>query len=276
MRERKTTPRRKSGGDSADAQLDDLMSVLQGVYSQQAKENPTKLRTPERSIDDVVWNAVVVGHPNQFSDMPEVFALAQKITRKLLDRNAIPDQAAPYAPAILSGLLNYLWRSQNLAYLDPEMARGQAGAVKVAVQTIAKDWAPPTHQPWFRPLGEFPFAVDAALAKLDSLSYEDIYKHLDIEMKRLQTLATAALKEVDTRHRAATPAAMAWLLGTIIQKNVFSPLDGSVPEDYSDRLNNIYNTLERSAEAAFMPWLASGFKAVRDGGIDELQRWRNE
>jgi hypothetical protein len=275
MRERKTTPRSKAG-DSADAQLDALMSVLQGVYSQQAKENPTRLRTPERSIDDVVWNAVVIGHPNQFSDMPEVFSLGQRITIKLLTLNAIPQQATPYAPAILSGLLNYLWRSQNLAYLDPEMARGQAGTVKVAVQTLAKDWAPPTNQPWFKPLGQFPFAVDAALAKLDALAYEDIYKHLDIEMKKLQTLATAALKEVDTRHRAATPAAMAWLLGTIIQKNVFSPLDGSVPEDYSDRLNNIYNTLERSAEAAFMPWLASGFKSVRESGIDELQRWKNE
>jgi hypothetical protein len=114
------------------------------------------------------------------------------------------------------------------------------------------------------------------MAKLEALDYESVYKHLDPEMQNLQKLATAALNEVNTKHPAATPGAMAWLLGTVIEKNVYSPLDGSVPEDYSDRLNKIFDTLERSAEGAFMPWLADGFRAVRESEIDELQRWKNE
>jgi hypothetical protein len=156
------------------------------------------------------------------------------------------------------------------------MAKGQAGTLKVAVATIAREWAPPDGQPWFAPLAAFPRAVDAALKKLESLTYETVYKHLDPEMQKLQALAMAALKEVDTTHRGATPAAMGWLLGTVIQKNVFSPLDGSVPEDYADRLNKIYDQLERSAEGAFMPWLMDGFKEVREAGADDLQRWKME
>ncbi len=275
MKDRKTTPK-PGAGSPADPQMDAIMNILQGVYSQQAKENPTALRTPERSIDDAVWNAVVMGHPNRFSDMPEVFSVGQTVATKLLTLNALPPLAAPYAPVILSGLLNFLWRSQNLAYLDPEMARGQAGTLKVAIATIAKDWAPPTGQPWFRALGEFPLAVDATLGKLESLSYEAVYQHLDPEMQKLQGVATLALSGVAKKHQAVTPAAMAWLLGTVVQKNVFSPLDGSVPETYSDRLNKIYDTLERSAEGAFMPWLASGFQAVRENEMDELQRWKAE
>ena len=266
------TPKGKK--NTPDPQLDAIAALLRGVQAQQAQENPTTLRNPERSVDDVAWNAVVLGHPNRFSDMPEVFSFAETIAVKLQKLNSIPQPAAPYAPVILSGLLNFLWRSQNLSYLDPQMAQGQAGTLRVAIATIAREWAPPDRQPWFATLAAFPRAVDAAMRKLESLTYENVYKHLDPEMNDLQALAVNALKVVKTNYGAATPAAMAWLLGTVIQKNVFSPLDGSVPEDYSDRLNKIYDNLERAAEDAFMPWLMDGFKAVREDGMDELQRWK--
>src|SRR5438445_7124622 len=95
-------------------------------------------------------------------------------------------------------------------------------------------------------------------------------------MSKLQSLAEETVADVHARHSTALPSATAWVMGTINQKNVFSPLDGSVPEDIGERFTGIYERLERSAEGRYFPWLAEGFGAVRERPLDELQRWKME
>jgi hypothetical protein len=251
--------------------MDAIVRLLQAAHQSTPQ---AALRQPERSADDAIWNTLISGHPNRYEDMPQVFSVAQGLAVKLQAFKALPAPAMPYAPVVLAGLLNFLWRSQNVFALPPDMANGQAGTVKVAVAALARDWAPPAKQPWFPLLAGFSISVDTVLKKLQACTWEEVYKHLDPEMDKLKALAQQILASIKQSHPAAHPAAMAWLMGTIVQKNVFSPLDGSVPESYSERLTRIYEDLERSAEAAFFPWLAEGFRAVREKPLDELSRWQ--
>ena len=252
--------------------MDDAVNALRSIFGQMAAANPIERRMPEKSIEDVTWNAVVMGHGNRFDDMPQVFHVAETVASKLQDMKAFPPKAAKYAPVVLAGMLNFLWRSQNLAFLAPEFAEGQAGTLRVAVDDLKRNWASP--QPWLAKLAEFPSAIDDALKLIDAQTWEGVYKVLDPQMQQLETKALQTLAYVEKNHKEATSAAMAFLMGTVIQKNTFSPLEGSVPEDIGERLTNLYNTLESKAEGAFFPWLTLGFKAVREQPMSEVQRWK--
>jgi hypothetical protein len=251
-----------------------MQALIDALAAAQRAQPQAGLREPERSADDVAWNAVVAGRGNRFEDMRQVYAVATTVAKKLRALGALPEAAMPYAPALLAGLLNFIWRSQNVNALPPEMAAGWAGTVKVAAAALARGWAPPAGALWSGALRGFPSAIDAAMQKLEACSWDDVYKHLKPEMAKLATLAAEALARVKKEQAEAYPAAMAWLMGTIVQKNVYSPLDGSVPESYCDELNELYHGLERNAEAAFFPWLGEGFRAEREKKIDRLDLLR--
>lgn len=261
-------------GITPEPDTDEAVNALQSIFGQLAAENPVELRTPEKSIEDVTWNAVVMGHGNRFDDMPQVYGVAGIVASKLEGLKAFPAKASQYAPVVLAGMLNFLWRSQNVAFLAPEVAEGQAGTLRVAVDDLKRNWAPPTAKPWFSKLAEFPASIDKALELIDAQTYEGVYKVLEPQMKQLQAQALETFKHVQTKHKDATSTAMAFLMGTVIQKNTFSPLDGSVPEHIGEQLTRIYYALERQAEGAFLPWLGEGFKAVRERPIEGVQRWK--
>ncbi len=56
----------------ADEVLDEVVKVM--FATQQAEEEElgaVELRPREGSLEDIAWNAVVVGHPNRFEDVAE-------------------------------------------------------------------------------------------------------------------------------------------------------------------------------------------------------------
>lgn len=273
MKKAGTLSRGDSG--SGDVDLQAIANLLSAVQAQQAATHGTvSLRQPERNVEDVVWNAVVMGHPNRYPGLSQVFSVGTLVAGKLKNVGALPASAVPFVAVGLSGLLNFIWRSQNLGYLAPELAEGWAGTVKVATAEFGRDWAPPIRKPWFASLAKFPVAVDAALKRLDGYAYSEVYNHLEPEMKRIGNQANETLAEIESKHPDVISAATSWIMGTIIQKDTFSALDGSVPEDIDEHLTRIYTELERKAEGRFFPWLDKGFRAVRERPFDELTRWR--
>jgi len=70
------------------------------------------------------------------------------------------------------------------------------------------------------------------------------------------------------------PDAAAWIFGSLIERNTYSPLDGSVPEDIGQMLMKVHGQLESRGEALFMPWLIAGFASVQDHQYNELERWQ--
>lgn len=261
---------KKQPGQDADAAAQALLQILN---DQGATQPQAQLRQPEQRAEDVAWNAVLLGRQGSLDDMPRAYAIAKLVANKLRGVGAMPDGSLPYAPVVLAGVLHFLWGKQNRFTASPEETAGWAGTLGVAAADLANRWATPPAQPWFGALAEFPRAVDAALKKIESCTYEDVYKHLDPEMAKLQRLASETLAGIRARHPDALPSAHAWMMGTLIQKNTFSPLDGSVPEDIGERLAKIHGSLLDQAEGAFMPWLFEGFRAARERPLDEADRW---
>ena len=72
------------------------------------------------------------------------------------------------------------------------------------------------------------------------------------------------------------PGAAAYISGVLIEKNTFSPLDESVPEDIGETLTEAFNTIDLANESRYFPYLSKGFEAVRNQETNELDRWRNE
>lgn len=253
-----------NSGRRADDTAQALADLMRAVQRQQPQ---ARLHEPERSVDDVVWNAVVSGHGNRFEDMRQIYKVAELLARKLRAFKALPEGAMPYAPVLLSGVLDFLWGKQHFAGLTPEMAAGWSGTLKVAAAEFARRWAAPAREPWFAALAPFPAAVDAAMKKIEADG-----ERLEAEIGALAALARDSLARVKADDPSTFPAAMAWILGTIIQKNTYSQLDCT--ERYEDGLKKLYFELARGAEGAFFPWLGEGFKAVRERPLDELDRWR--
>jgi hypothetical protein len=263
--------------DKEDDSMRDILQALMGAYqAAEERHGAVALRDVETGIADILWNAVVAGHPNRFEDMPETSAFAGQLAQKLQRGGFLPAAAMPHAPAMLAGFLRHLWDSQNLMYLAPELAEGQAGALRVLVDDIRANWAPPDKAPWYALVRPVPRLVDDLLKFIDSLKWEEIYKHLDRRMDALASELKAILDKVQGAHPAALGACAAYVSGVVIVKNTFSPLDGSVPESIGERLTKVYNALDADNEGRFFGYLAKGFESVRNRQPDELARWRME
>jgi hypothetical protein len=264
-------------GQQDDGSMRQLMEAVMGAQ-QGAEEafGAAAVRDVVNSIDDILLNAVVTGHPNRFSDMPEAVAYARQVAQKLERGGFLTATARSTAPSMLAALLRYLWDTQNLNYLAPEMAEGQAGAARALVDDIQTNWSPPDGQPWY-PLSE-PAArlVDEVLAFIAGLGWEDVYKHLDPRMNALADQLKGILEQVRAQHPAALGACAAYVCGTVMLKNRFSPLDGSVPESIGERMTKVYHALDRDNESRYFAYLTKGFEAVRNRPLDELARWRLE
>jgi len=261
---------KKQPGTDADPAVQALLQLL---HDQAATRPQAELRQPEESAEDVIWNAILLGRQGSFDDMPRAYGIAKLVAGKLAGLGALPEAAMPYAPVVLAGVMHFLWGKQNRFTASPEETSGWAGTLGVAAADVAHRWTKTAGQAWFAPLAEFPRAVDAALKKIEACTYEDVYKHLDPEMAKVQRLANETLARIRASHPDALPGAHAWMMGTLIQKNTFSPLDGSVPEDIGERLAKIHGSLLDQAEGAFMPWLFEGFRAARERPLDEADRW---
>ncbi len=267
---------RTTGAEPGDQ--DEMRALMDAITDAQAQQEAVagsvELRQPERTPDDIYWNAVVFGHGNRFEDMRETVAFTDSLVARLQRKGALPGSAAPVATPLLAALLYFIWRSQNLAYLAPDMADGWSATVRVACTELARDLEGHPQPDWLAHVGAFATSIDATLERIDRLAWEEVYQHLDPEMERLREEAGGFLQRLENELPHRISAATAWVMGTIMQKNTFSPLDGSVPESIGERLERVYFALESDAEGRFMPWLDLGFRSARERPMDELQRWK--
>lgn len=255
-----------------------MRQIMEGVMgAQQAVEEKygrAAVRDVEADADDIAWNAVVMGHPNRFEDTPESVAFAGQVAQKLVQRGFLPVSAMEHAPTMLAGLLRHLWDSQNLNYLGQDAAESQAGAVLALLEDIRANWAPPDSKDWYSLVEPAPRLIDELLAFIDDLRWEDVYKHLDQRMDALVGQLNAMLAKVQGTHPAALGGCAAYVCGVVMAKNIFSPLDGSVPESIGKRLTRVYHELASGNESRFFTYLTKGFQKVANRPVDELARWR--
>jgi len=264
-------------GQEDDGSMRQIMEAVMGA--QQAAEEiygSVAIRETETGIEDILWNAVVAGHPNRFQDIPESVTFAEQVAQKLRRRGFLSAAAMPFATPMLAGLLRYSWDRQNLNYLAPDFAEGQAGTVQALVEDIAANWSPPEGQAWYALMESVPDLIDNVLAFIEGLSWGDIYKHLDSRMDSLAAQLKELLDQVKALHPAALGSCAAYVSGLVMVKNTFSPLEGSVPESVGECMTKVFHALDADNEGRFFGYLQKGFQSVVSRENDELARWRME
>jgi hypothetical protein len=236
------------------------------------------LKDPEEDLEDIVWNAYVINYPNRFEDMRESAAFCSLLANKLVNRRYLADEALPYASTVLVGIFRVAWDLQDLLVLKPELIDAWTSTIIQAIDDIRAEWSPPVGKPWFEIVRMYPQKVDETLAFLDSLSWTELYDHLDKEIEELGQHGQDLLEQVNQDYPEATAACAAYVMGTLIEKNSFSPWSGSVSESIGDRMRSAYRKLASIADGGYFhryQWV--GFEKVRSPPVqsDELARWRS-
>jgi CHAT domain-containing protein len=255
----------------ADAMLDIMAAVQQ---AEESERGAVGLRSSERTLRDLAHNAIVIGWPNRFEDMREAAAYVTTLVSKLVQRGFMPAAAQPAAEMVLTGVLHDLWGRQHSVGLQPDLVEGWSNTLVEAIHDVARSWANPDAAPWQERLAQFAQHLNETLAFLEACTYDEVYTHLDTRFKTLAAEATRLLDDVATSHPDAISASYGWLVGTIVRRNTYSPLDGSVPEDIDNRMKRLASELWTSGEQHMARYLMDGFAAVRNREWDELERWR--
>ena len=247
-----------------DRELEDTIGdIFRAVRQQQAEtEALAELRDAERTLEDIAWNAVVLGHPNRFGGFRETIDFAQRLAAKLTRGLYLADEAENHAPTMLAALLRFLWDKQNRAYLAIDFAGGQAGVLELGVHEIANEWSPPTKGAVLTATNKFIQTLDKskkAIALAKPTDYENI---LSKETDKLERLASKTIASVKEKSPKATAGCAARILGSILEAG----------DDFED----LYARLLPNAEGWFWDLLMRGFEGVREGGADDLIRWMGE
>lgn len=269
--------RRMGPQDDDDGVMEAFTKLIMATQQGQEEElGKVTLRPREDTMTDIAWNAVVVGHPNRFEDPAEAADFARFLTAKLISQGHLREPAEPYAHAMLIGLLWYLWSTQKVTYLEPQLAEAQTGTLMALIDNIRSDWSPPSEGATKAALEGFVASVDETLAYLEELTWADVVLAIKERIPALATEAEELLDRIARTDPFSLAASAAYVTGVLAIKNTFSPLEGSVPEDKQTQMTSALWKLSNANESRFRPYLTAGFEPVQSREPDELHRWRME
>jgi hypothetical protein len=276
MQEAGITVTQRGPEDTDPADLESITTLIAGMnQAQEEMYGRAELRPREHSLHDITWNAVVIGHPNRF-DEADATLFGRRLSRKLIERGAIPESGQAYAPEMLIGLLMDLWSTQKVSYLEPDLVEVQAATLEALISDIRDSWSPPPDGSSKHAVDSFVATVDQTLASLDGMSWEEVVPAIKDRIPALGRKADEVLDRVARADPFALAGSAAYLTGVLAAKNTFSPLDGSVPESIHDELVKAMTAVSLHNDDRFFPYLSAGYRALHDRPPDELTRWRAE
>lgn len=242
--------------------------------AQEEEVRPVEQRDIEEDVDDMLWNAVIAGHPNRFEDTAQASDYAEILTRKLIAAGAIVETDRELAQPMVTALCWWLWSVQNTTFLSREIVEGQAGTLAALIDDIAHKKLVTGNEPWRLQVLSFDDEVSSVLKELESVPWESAYKEIPERLAALGARAKAILDEV----AQASPDDLAWtaalVSGVLAVRNRFSVLEC---EDYLfDGMVAAHHCVDVGNEGRFMRYLMIGFGQVSERQPDELVRWRME
>jgi hypothetical protein len=254
--------------------LDEVMAIKLATEQAQEEElSPVVPREEEETLDDILWNAVVAGHPNRFEDTIEASAYCDILTRKLVARGFLKPLVSAVAHPMLTGLLWWLWSSQNTSYLEPEIVEFQVGTLRVMIKHLASGTPLDGTESWREGVRSFAHEVDSVLSALEEVAWEEAYVEIPKKMSALREKAEALLANVAAESPDALAGAAAYVSGVLAVKNVFTPLE--CQDDMHEHMTAALNGLSHNNEGRFMSYLMQGIEPLRTRAPDELTRWRS-
>jgi tetratricopeptide (TPR) repeat protein len=270
------TEAHNSEAERAEAELVKL--VIEGSAAGEAREDGgAELRYDEDTLDDIAWNAIVIGHQSRFEDMLERANYARELARKLREQSILSGESEPYAATLLSGLLSVVWAMQSDVYLPQPLAAACSDGLVEAIRDINSTWSPPTSEPWFHIVRAFPEAVDSAMDRMlnRDFSAQNLAAHTYQERDALTTLGKRLLDRVVEHYPDHVDGCTAYLIGTIIQKNTFFWLD-PLEEAAAKCLDGVFVDIAYANEDKYLPrYLGKRLDTLKHPEWDELDRWKH-
>lgn len=251
---------RYQGPGSPDVVAEAMMDLkLATEHALEEEVGPVAPRPVEDTLDDILWNAVVAGHPNRFEDTLEASAFCRTLVRKLEARGYLRPSMLEVAHPMVTGLLWYVWSIQkNTSHLAHELVQGHAGTVGAMVRDITAGGPLSVDATWRGAVLAFPSEVDRTLTFLESLPWEKQHIEIGKHVAALASQAKQLLENVASAAPGALAGVAAFVSGTLAVKNVYTPLEGN--DDMHEQLTAALDGLSRENEARFMAYLTEGFE----------------
>ena len=265
--------------DLTDPTVRAVLQIQNAVDQQQVEEHGAlRLRRPERSLEDIAWNAIVVGQQNRFDSRDSQTGFAIQIAAKLDALALIPSTATDGIRRILAALLGFHWEMQRKTHLEPERAIGQSNALVIALQQFAEH-TPDGVLDVMSPIAD---AIEG-LEPTEEDGADKFQNALDaLTSGRAPTESPAGLersiRQGLERCKQESPelqaGAAAWIVGTILLQ-AHAALRQNPPaladqQKFLDLHRSIYSDLE----GWFWPYLMDGYKEVREQQFDFVQKWK--
>ncbi len=235
-----------------------------------------RLRLPERSLEDVAWNAVVLGQRNRFSSAFAAAGFAERLAARAVAAGVIETNAEEGARRVLAGLLTFLWSAQRTTHLERDRAIGQAGTLRTALEALSGDAV--------RADAEARMPVLAARDTLAGNAERSDTDRFARARARLRGevmgpdanafgrtvgvfIAEAPNGSLLRAHRAA------WGYGLLLEVAFEARMKGNAL--VAEQLDAAYAELARQAERELAAYLFDGFAAARGMPMDPLSAWRS-
>ena len=263
--------------DRSDPTIRAFFEVQHAVDQREVRTSgKLRLRLPERALEDVAWNAVVLGQRNRFSSAFATAGFAERIAARSVTAGLIDATVEQDARRVLAGLLAFLWSTQRMTHLERDRAIGQAGTLRTALEALSAD--------------EVQGDVDArtpVLASRDGIAGSAERSDTDRFARARARLrgevvgpdigafgrtvgafiAEAPNGSLLRAHRAA------WGYGLLLEMAFDARVKGNAL--LAEQLVAAYAELARQAESELAAYLFDGFTAARGMPMDPLSAWRS-
>jgi CHAT domain len=257
----------------SDGSEEELAAELNEILGSQAiaerAGQDIAFRVPGRSLADIAWNAVRVGHPWRFRSLRARAEVGTQLAAKLELAEFLP-AGNPWAPTILTGILDYLWK--GLAPLDAETVHRSTGTLLAAIEDLGTHWTSAEGEPWLDAVLDFRSEVRGSVWVAEVLPPE----HLEHLLRQSRESLGDAWRELAAGLARDYPDALAgcsaFVTGAIIETHVDAPDEDPLRSEVLAYLKALLTRVEGAIEHAGN---LRAYEPEREAP-DELERWRHE
>jgi hypothetical protein len=266
--------------DPAVAAILDIQAAMD-EHEQRRRGEPS-LRSPDGTVPDVAWNAVVWGYRSRLFGTGGEAGYAAQLAARLVWRELVPASAEANMRYILGGLLPFLWGQQRVTHLDRWFGQAEAEVVRLAIESVNHQWVPPETSPAASLAAEALASLDKALAMgatTGASKYARARAALAgaepsvVSISRLKELFERLVARCQRDHADASSDLAAWLMGLVADRANVLAGSGGRP-DQALALRSISDAFAGHAEGWLMKYLHAGFQTGRSyHAHDLLARW---
>lgn len=270
--------------DSSDPVVAAFFDLQHAMDQQSARQYGQLLRHHEQSLDDVAWNAVVLGRESRFAFWTSQAAASTQLGKRLAAMSDLSTLTSQHARRIACGLLPFLWDTQRVTHLDRELAIKQAATLRLAVTSVPTTWVGSALAERCGTFGDridnirrllpTPTDGDGASRFASALSALDSPTAVEDELESLRHDMKAAVAESLATSPELGANVAAWLLGMILEESHAAARFGCRPTEMSLRL--LYEGLIDEAEMWFGHYRRAGDEASRAAAPTIMEIWRRE